>query len=312
MEQENPKNFSKSSFFRTKIGLALGGGGARGIAHIGVLKAFEEHHVRLHCISGTSVGAFIATLFAFGKSATEIEAIFTSLSFRKLSSFSPEKLGFISNNRVERIVIRELGDVYIQDAKIPLAIICTDLISGEKKIFTEGPAALLVQASSSFPGIYSPVAYQNMLLVDGALTENIPVSAARSLGANFIVAVSLSDQKIHVSAPNGVFDVVSRCFDIVVDQASTHPLKEADYTIKLNLTFMSRFKIFEPERAMQIAYASALKMFSKPLIYWWMKPFLDYAWHILMETKHLLEILLRHPKIRAPSFLIKLKEKVLD
>lgn len=292
-------------FFQSKVGVAFGGGGARGIAHIGVIRAFEEGSFSPQCVSGTSAGALVAALYAFGKNAEEIERIFSSLSFSKISSFIPEKMGFVGNHGVAKLLEDELGDVKIEDAKIPLAIICSDLISGELKVFTSGPLALLVQASASFPVIFRPVEYENMLLIDGAFTENVPVSGVKKLGANFVVAVSLSDHKTHISHPKGMFDVVSRCFDILLDDALVEDLNQSNYTIELNLEFMSRFKLDGKEKAIALGYSKGQLMLSRSLWYWWSKPVLDYLHHIQKTAVQLLRALTSHPQLHSLPKLLK-------
>lgn len=288
------------NLLHAKVGLALGGGGARGIAHVGILRSFRQKHMPIYCLAGTSVGAFIGALFAFNKKPDEIEDIVHSLNFRRISALRLDKLGLINNQPIFDLLMKELGDVRIEDASLPFAIVCTDLISGKKQVFTEGPLALLVQASCCFPGFYSPVKYNDMLLVDGALSENIPVSAVRHLGANFIVAVSLSDHKAHFIQPKGFFEVVSRSFDILVDHASSHILTRASYNIELDLSFMSRFSLQHSEKAIELAYQASHKMLAKPLFYWWIKPFISYVSEIYREIVTLGSALLRHPKIKIP------------
>ncbi|MFK7823275.1 MAG: patatin-like phospholipase family protein [Oligoflexales bacterium] len=293
----------------TRLGLALGGGGARGVAHIGVLRAFEHKHIKISCMSGTSAGAIVAALYAFGKSTEEIRLIFDTLTFSRISNLIPVKLGLSSNQGLAGVIEKELGAVDIQDAPIPLSILCTDLITGESKIFTKGPLAKLVQASCSFPGIYSPVEHENMLLVDGALTENIPVSAAKQLGANFVVAVSLSDIKQHVAMPSGMLEVMNRCFDILVDQVSLENIKSAEYTIYMDLSFMSRFKLSDQDKAINLGFIKTQRLLEKPLIYWLSKPVFDYIHGIKDSFKEFVKSAVTHPQVRSTMFFL---QKFLD
>lgn len=281
--------------FTNKIGLALGGGGARGLAHVGVLRCVEDHKFKIATIAGTSVGAFVGALYAFGKSSYEIERIMRSLSFGRLASFAPGSLGMLRNGGVRKVIYEALGDVRLEDSRIPLAIVCTDLVSGRKVVFTEGPVATLVQASSCFPGILSPIEYQGMVLVDGALTENVPVQAAEQLGATFTIAVSLAEHEQGRMTPRGMFDVISRSFDILVDHAAADKVKEAHYHIQLNVGFMGRFKIEQPERAIAVGYEGFRTMLSRPLLYWWIKPIFDHIYRLFYALYRALAHAVQNP-----------------
>ncbi len=125
--------------FNTKVGLALGGGAAKGIAHIGVLRAIEEKAINIHCISGTSIGALIGAYYAFGKTPTEIEKLIPELNFRKVMKLTLPRKGFISTERIEEMVLRDIGPVNIEDARIPLAIMTTDIRTGEAIVLDRGP-----------------------------------------------------------------------------------------------------------------------------------------------------------------------------
>lgn len=299
MKNKRKKIVSPQKRFKTKLGLALGGGGARGAAHLGVLRAFADKNIEISCIAGTSVGAFVAALYAFGKSPSQIETVFENLSFLKISSLFPVKLGLSRNQGVHDLLEKELGNARIEEAQIPLAIVCTDLITGHAKVFTRGPLAKIVQASASFPGIYSPIEYHDMILVDGAISENIPVSGVKTLGANFIVGVSLSDYKQHNQKPKGLLDVIGRCFDIIVDQNSIHQMKMSDYMINLDVSFMSRFKLTEKERAITLGYSQTQSLLSRSLWYWWFKPHMDYFYGVIKSLKELFSALFSHPKYKV-------------
>lgn len=272
----------------TKIGLALGGGGAKGIAHVGVLRNFEEKGISISYISGTSVGALVASLFAFGKSSKEIETIIKELSFGKISNFIPGRLGLSSNQGVLDLLGRELGKVRIEDAKIPLAIVCTDLISGKKVVYTEGPLDIIVQASTSFPGVFAPVPHQDKILIDGSITENVPLSAAKDLGANFIVGVSLSVPGKSRSSIDNVFDVFNRCFDILIDHIQSES-EIADYMMHIELSHMNRFKLTEPDRAIYLGYLEAQRFLQRPVLYWVCKPWIEFTQHLILTLVEVLK-----------------------
>ena len=288
--------------FKTRIGLALGGGGARGIAHIGVLKAMSESEHKIDCIAGTSAGALIATLYAFGMDWQEIKDIFSSLSLTKLGAFSLGSPGLMNGNRVADLIKKHIGNVDIADASIPLAIVCCDLISGKNVIFTQGPAALLVQASGAFPGLFNPVPYDGMLLVDGFLTENVPVSAVRKLGANFVVAVNLGTKGYSPPAKLGISDVINRSFDILVNNPLDRSARRIAYSIELDMSFMDRFKVTEVAKPIDLGYRQTKLMLSKSLLYWYFQPILIYYNGISHSFNRLMRSLLRKPNLRLPGF----------
>jgi NTE family protein len=221
--------------FNTRIGLALGGGAAKGIAHIGVLKALEEEHIKVHCVSGTSVGALVASYFAFGRPAESILSICSELNLSKLIDFTLERGGLFSTDNIREMILRDLGDCRIEDAKIPLAICATDIETGEQLIFKEGNLADVVCASMAVPGLFVPVEIDGRILVDGGLVENVPISPLKKMGAGIIVAVDLS----HVGRypkPENTLDVVANAINIGIDFNTRKQLKKADIALPLDLS----------------------------------------------------------------------------
>lgn len=221
--------------FNTRIGLALGGGAAKGIAHIGVLKAFEEEQITIHCISGTSVGALVASYHAFGQPAESILSICSTLNLSKIINFTFERGGMFSTDTIREMIHRDLGDQQIEDAKIPLAICATDIETGEQLIFREGNLADAVCASMAVPGLFVPVEIDGRTLVDGGLVENVPISPLEKMGAGIVVAVDLS----HVGRypkPENTFDVVSNAINIGIDFNTRKQLKKADIAVPLDLS----------------------------------------------------------------------------
>lgn len=221
--------------FNTRIGLALGGGAAKGIAHIGVLKAFEDEHIRIHCISGTSAGALIASYHAFGRPAESILSICSTLNLSKIINFTLERGGLFSTQAIRDMIHRDLGDVRIEDANIPLAICATDIETGQQLIFRKGNLADAVCASMAVPGLFVPVEVNGRILVDGGLVENVPISPLAKMGAGITVAVDLS----HVSRypkPVDMLDVITNAINIGIDFNTRKQLKTADIAVPLDLS----------------------------------------------------------------------------
>lgn len=217
---------------RPKVGLALSGGAARGTAHIGILRAFHENNIPIDCLSGTSVGAVIAVLYAFGVSLDDIRKLGSKMSWSRISGFSIyNRGGFLSNKELGEIMHEYVGDVNIEDSPIPLAIVTTDIATGEKVILRQGNAARAVMASSCIPGIFTPVEINGRLLVDGFLVENVPISPLRTLGADVVIGVNLGKRRTY-REPDGIVNVVLNAFEIAVDENTSKNLKLADALIE--------------------------------------------------------------------------------
>jgi len=226
--------------FNTSIGLALGGGAAKGIAHIGVLKAFEEEGVEISYLSGTSIGSLVAAYYAFGKTIDELIEVGKQLDFKKMTSFSWRSTGgFFTTNAIKEMILRDLGDVHIEDASIPLAICTTDIVSGAQVVLEKGSVADAVCASVAVPGIFSPVEINGRKLVDGGIVENVPVSLLDDLGAGILVAVDLNGVQSY-PVPDGMLDVLGNAIDICMDQKTRDQLKQADIVISLDLSRFNR------------------------------------------------------------------------
>ena len=226
--------------FNTSVGLALGGGAAKGIAHIGVIQAFEEQGIEISYLSGTSIGALVAAYYAFGKSTAEIAEVGQHLSFKSMTSFSWTKTGgFFTTDAIRKMVLDDLGDVQIEDANIPLAICTTDIVTGEQVTFEKGSLVDAICASVAVPGVFAPVEVNGRKLVDGGLVENVPVSLLDDLGAGILVAVDLNGVEKYPE-PDGMLDVVGNAIDICMDLKTRAQLKRADVVISLDLSDYSR------------------------------------------------------------------------
>lgn len=179
----------------TPIGLALGSGAARGMAHIGVLKALKEAEIPIHAVSGTSSGALVGAAYVSGK-LDEIEEFALNIDWRVIASYCdfvfPRK-GLLEGTKITTLLNQIINQPKFEELLIKFAVVATDLHTGEEIVFTKGNVTEAVRASISLPGIFEPVLYQNRLLVDGGLVNPVPVNVARNLGAEKIIAVDLTD-----------------------------------------------------------------------------------------------------------------------
>lgn len=224
--------------FNTTIGLALGGGAAKGVAHIGVLKALEDANIEVDYIAGTSVGAMIAALYAFKVDVETIGSLARRLTMSKVTSFKLNKTGFFSTESLRELMLEYVGDVAIEDAAIPLSIVATDINSGEEIILTSVSVVDAVCASAAIPGIYIPVEINGRTLVDGGLVQNVPIEALQTAGAGVTIASHLNSVS-HYQEISHVLDVMRNAFEIAVSQHTQDQLKEADLLISMDLSDFS-------------------------------------------------------------------------
>ena len=197
-----------------KIGLALGGGFARGIAHIGVLKVFEEEGIKLDFVAGTSIGAAIGATYCSGVSARELEEIAGILRFNDFAQFSLSRMGLWRNDRMRNLLQRILKVQTFEELNIPLAVSATDFVSGEPVVFTTGPLIDAVRASCAYPGIFQPVSVNGRLMVDGLLAHPVPATPLKQMGADKVCAVYFRSHWVGDGGPKHFMDIIGQCFSI--------------------------------------------------------------------------------------------------
>ncbi len=198
-----------------RIGLALGGGFARGVAHAGVLRVLDEAGIRLHCITGVSAGAIAAGAYASGTRPTDIGRIASTMRFCDIARWTICRMGFMRTERMATFLRTVLQKYRFEEMQIPLGVIATDLQSGKSLEFRgEGDVLLPIRASCSYPGIFQPVQHDGRLLVDGGVSVEVPAQLARAMGATHVIAVHIPMQA-ECMAPGNMFEVVTRCFQIV-------------------------------------------------------------------------------------------------
>jgi NTE family protein len=199
---------------RPKVGVALGGGFARGIAHVGVLRALEENEIPIDFIAGTSVGALIAAAYASGTSLDDMAHQASLTRFRDFGRWTLSRMGMASNERLQDFLSRMATAKFFHEMRIPLAIVATDLIKGESVHFRTGEIGPALRASCAYPGLFLPVEYRGHFLVDGFLTEQVPAPAVREMGAEVVISVHLEPGLLE-SKPRNTIEVISRSFSII-------------------------------------------------------------------------------------------------
>jgi NTE family protein len=242
-----------------KIGLALGGGSVLGAAHVGVLKALEEFDINISFVAGTSIGAFIGALIAFGKDSEYIEEIVKNLNWLDISSVSLSQYGLLSNKKLGNVINECIGKTDIISAEIPLAIVATDISSGQKVVLKDEDVASAVMASTCIPGIFVPVEINDKLLVDGGIVENVPVSVIKDMGADLIIGVDLKS-KLRLSRPRNIIEVLLRSFDFTLQAATRLQIEKADILIAPDLSNFNTFNVKQVPDLIEKGYDETIKI----------------------------------------------------
>jgi NTE family protein len=214
------------------IGLALGGGFARGIAHVGVLKVLEEEGIPVRMIAGTSVGALIGAAYCSGVTIAELEEVAYKVRFTTFARWTLSRYGFATNDRMVSFLTRTLKVQTFEELRIPLGVTATDFNTGEGMVFTSGSIIDPVRASCAYPGMFLPVEIRGRWLVDGMLSNPVPTRPLRAMGAERVLAVQLKGQWSKTTAPRHLFDVIGQSFAIAQDMMSSVWRTAADLVIE--------------------------------------------------------------------------------
>ena len=222
------------------IGLALGGGAARGFAHIGVIQVLEEAGIRPNLVVGTSAGSVVAALYASGKSGRELQRVAESMDEASFSDWRLPffKPGVLKGQALARFISGQVGGRQIQDLPVPLGVVATDLHSGQGILFQRGDAATAVRASSAIPAVFEPVLIAGHEYVDGGLVAPVPVQFTRQMGAQVVIAVDISAGP-QSNAALDTFQILMQTFSIMGKSINAFELRDADVVIRPALNGLS-------------------------------------------------------------------------
>lgn len=243
---------------RLPVGVALSGGTARAVLHVGVLKALAEAGIPIDYIAGTSGGSIAAAIYAFGEPIDVMENVATGLSWWKLASIRFSRLGFISSRPIELFLDKTLQGARFEDLKIPCAIPLTDLLTGERVPFTSGPVARVVRASCSIPQIYLPVEIDGRHYVDGGMSEYLPVQSVQRFGPQFTIAVNLDTEAGNYKPPRHRLGVIIQFISMVARQNVVPSVYRADYVIHPNVDAYSSFDFSAAGELIELGYRFTL------------------------------------------------------
>ncbi len=247
---------------RPKVALVLGGGAARGFAHVGVIRVLEQEKIPIDMIVGTSVGSLIGAIYANDLNSFELE--WTAFSLEKdnvldyalLSTITG--MGPVKGDKLEDFVKNRVPVANIENLKLPFAAVATDLNRGTRVVIDRGPVARAVRASSAIPGVFNPVEHQGRLLVDGGVVDNIPIDVAKEKGADIVIGVDISENVVNFNITN-VVDVIIQAVTIITSENAKHEKKDADVLISPAVGDVGTFDFTQKKRCMQAGIEAAQK-----------------------------------------------------
>jgi len=244
-----------------RIGLALGGGAARGFAHVGVIQVLEEAGIRPNLVAGTSAGSLVAALYASGKNGTQLQRVAETMEEAaitdwKLPLFSS---GMLRGDALARYVNGQVAGKRIEDMPLMLGILATDLHSGQDVVFQRGDTGVAVRASSAVPAVFEPVRISGRDYVDGGLVSPVPVRAARKMGAELVIAVDISSPP-EANMSGGTLDILLQTFSIMGKSINSLELRDADIVIRPALTGVSSSDFSARKRAIEAGRKAMLQM----------------------------------------------------
>jgi len=252
---------------RPRVGYALGGGAVRGAAHVGFLSVFRDAGIEPHCIAGTSAGAIVGALYAAGLSIEKMSALITNTGRQDLASIAWRRgLSVLDATPLSQWIEQAIGDIEFDDLLIPLAAIACNIVDGHEVVLREGPVVRAAVASAAIPGLFRPVAQGEMLLVDGGLVNNLPVSVARQMGAEIVVAVDLSPRMRRGHRPENLLDVVSASVNIAGSNTQVTARKDADYLVQPDIERFSMWDFAKVPLIEQAGREAALQVVDQVLL----------------------------------------------
>lgn len=253
---------------KRSVVLVLGGGSARGLAHIGVLKVLEKEKIPIHRIVGTSMGGLIGAAYSVGVSVKKMEEIALEFSWRSIFDPTLPRMGLLAGKKLEKVVMELTENKGFADCKIPIAIVATDIEKNERIVFQEGNLQKVICASCSWPGIFNPVRIDGRLLVDGGIKNSVPTRVARSLDPGYMIAVDVGfcvrNGKIY-----NIFQMLLQSFQIMGEELNRYQARISDTMIKVDLGDMdqaafdkAKEAILEGEKAAQGKIVQIKRMLS--------------------------------------------------
>ena len=242
---------------KATVALALGGGASKGFAHIGIIKVLKENNIPIKIVTGTSAGSIVGSMYASGMSPDRLELEAEILGKTDLVDLTLSTSGFIKGEKLQNYINRKVGNRPMQQFPIKFAAVATDFESGKPVVFNVGNAGQAVRASASIPNVFQPVVIGSRKYVDGGLSQPVPVSAAKKMGANFIIAVDISARPAK-NVNQGMFSYLDQTFNVMSQTALRQELGQANVVIKPQVLELGSVGGFDQkQRAIQLGEQAA-------------------------------------------------------
>ena len=242
---------------KPRIGLALGSGSAKGFAHIGVLKALEENNIEIDIISGCSAGALIGGLYCSGLSPNQLEKIATEIRTKDWVDLTIPKEGVVKGRKIEKMLTKLSDNKNIEELDKKFMAVATNLKNSKRYIFDRGPLKEAIRSSISIPGVFEPVRYDGMLLVDGAVLDRVPISILKGMDLDFIIGVNLGFTDLDQENTN-IFDIIIQSVELLTEQAMNKKL-DAEVIIEPNLRLIGPTRFDLAKDSIDIGYKATME-----------------------------------------------------
>jgi NTE family protein len=240
-----------------KVTLALGGGSARGLAHIGVIKELEKAAIPIDMVVGTSMGALIGAAYCTGSDPDSMRYHALKFTVNRLLDPTIPTMGLLAGERLERIIRAMLGGKTFEDCRIPFAAVTTDMETGQEVVHRSGDMVKAVRASCSWAGIFNPVTIGGKLLCDGGIKSSVPTKVARSLGADYLIAVDVGFC-VKQGKMENIFQMILQSFQIMGEELNKYQSENSDCTIKVDLGDFDQVAFDRAEEAIMTGAAAAI------------------------------------------------------
>lgn len=245
-----------------KIGLALGGGGARGFALIGAIRAFEEENIRFDYISGTSIGSVVGAMMAYGVTSAQMEEIATKI---KVKDIRTSKIPFVpsSTEALEKIIINAIGDINVEDLKTPFCAVAVDMVSGNEVDITKGRLCKALAGSCAVPTVFNAVNFEDKVLFDGGLQNTIPADVLRKLGCDAVISIDINSTRGNGTKSTKYLDLLMASIDVMMKSNAIKGYLNSDIIIKPDLKRFSASKTDGMMEMIEEGYKATKAMMSK-------------------------------------------------
>lgn len=251
---------------RPVVGVALGSGGAKGFAHVGILKALEEHHVPVDVVAGSSMGSLVGAFYATGMRVPFMEQLACTLRWRHWVDLTVPKMGMIAGDKVHQMIAMLTRGLDVDHADKPLAIVAAELVSKRGIVFRTGPIADAVRASIAIPGVFVPFVKDGKVYVDGGVIDRLPVQAARDLGADIVIAVDVASVQ-RERPPQGIVDVILQSLDMMQDEVYRTRDKTADFYVEPDVSEVGTSQFHKARQAIVAGYEEGIAQMDRILAF---------------------------------------------